>query len=231
MNNVLNAVSELKRWIDNTNNQLQTGMPFIRIQPEVIQVSSLINAVAENIHEEYPFYAKELPCIASILFPSQGSGVYSLNTCAFGELFLIIKHVAQEPNSGCFWDNIHPRVRNISKGLYEDKYYDSAAEKAMREVETMLRELFRQMKPSSNEPKNASDIMNALLSDDTLYAFDETTVSGKDYRKGIRMLFEAAFCAYRNPASHRNISASKRESLERIVLSSQLLYILENHRK
>ena len=35
MNNVLNAVSELKRWIDNTNNQLQTGMPFIHIQPEV----------------------------------------------------------------------------------------------------------------------------------------------------------------------------------------------------
>lgn len=69
MNNVLNAVSELKRWIDNTNNQLQTGMPFIHIQPEVIQVSSLINAVAENIHEEYPFYAKELPRIASILFP------------------------------------------------------------------------------------------------------------------------------------------------------------------
>ena len=42
MNNVLNAVSELKRWIDNTNNQLQTGMPFIRIQPEVIQVSSFL---------------------------------------------------------------------------------------------------------------------------------------------------------------------------------------------
>lgn len=68
MNNVLNAVSELKRWIDNTNNQLQTGMPFIRIQPEVIQVSSLINAVAENIHEEYPFYAKELRALLLFSF-------------------------------------------------------------------------------------------------------------------------------------------------------------------
>lgn len=231
MNNVLNAVSELKRWIDNTNAQLQTGMPFVRIQSEVIHVSSLINAVAESIHEEYPFYAKELPRIASILFPSQGSAVYSLNSCAFGELFLIIKHVAQEPNSGYFWDDIHSRVQNVSKGLFEDKYYDSAAEKAMREVETVLRELFKQTKPSSSEPKNASDIMNALLSDDALYNYDETTVSGKDYRKGIRMLFEASFCAYRNPASHRNLSATKREAFERIVLSSQLLYILESHRK
>ena len=231
MNSVLNAVGELKRWIDNTNSCLQTDLPLIYVQSEVIYISSLINAVAENIREEYPFYAKELPRIASILFRGKAPSVSSLNTCAFGELFLIIKHIAQEPNSGCFWDNIHPRIQNVSKGLYEDKYYDSAAEKAMREVETVLREFFRQMNPSSNEPKNASDIMNALLSDDTLYDFDETTVSGKDYRKGIRMLFEAAFCAYRNPALHRNISANKREAFERISLSSQLLYILENHRK
>lgn len=231
MNNVSNSIEGLKRWIDSTNDQIQVGMPLIYIQNQVFNVFSLISSTIEEVGEEYPFYANELHIIASSLFSRQGSGVYLLNTCPFGELFLIIKHVSEEPNSGYLWGNIHLRIQNVSKKLYEDKYYDSAAERSIREVETVLRELFSQMKPSSGEPKNASEIMNALLSDNTLYDFDETTASGKDYRRGIKQLFEATFSAYRNPAAHRNIVVSKREAFERIVLSSQLVFILEKHRK
>ena len=231
MNAFNNALNELKRWIDNVNGQLQTNMPFIHIQPEIDRVRTLINSVAQSIQPDYPFYAEELPRIFTILFRQQQFGGYSLNPCAFGELFIIVKHVIQEPFTERFWNNVHPRIAKVSKSLYYDKYYDSAAEKAVKEVETVLRELFSALKPNSSEPKNAMDIMNALLSDQTLYDFDTVTVSGKDYHRGIKQLFEACFAAYRNPSSHRNISIGQREAFEQIALASQLLYILETYRK
>lgn len=231
MNVSSNALNELKRWIDNTNHQVQMGMNFVHIQAEILQVEALIKSVSQYIRTEYPFYADELPKIFSILFLQNPFGAYSLNLCAFGELYLIIKHVMQEPFTGCFWGNVHPRIVKASQALYYDKYYDSAAEKAIKEVETVLRELFAILKPTSAEPKNAMDIVNALLSAQTLYDFDITTVSGKDYHKGIKQLFEACFAAYRNPSSHRNIAIGQREAFEQIALSSQLLYILETNRK
>lgn len=231
MNAYENSLNELNRWIDNTNCQLQTNMPFIHSQPEIDHVHALIYSVAQNIRPDYPFYADELPKIFSILFGRQQFGGYSLNLCAFGELFIIVKHVMREPFTERFWSNIHPRIVKASKALYYDKYYDSAAEKAIKEVETVLRELFAALKPNSTEPKSAMDIMNALLSDQALYDFDTTTVSGKDYHKGVKQLFEAYFTAYRNPSSHRNISVGQREAFEQIALSSQLLYILETNRK
>lgn len=231
MNASSNALNELKRWIDNTNNQIQMGMNFGHIQAEILQVDAMIKSVSQFIRPEYPFYADELPRISSILFRGNQFGAYSLNLCAFGELYLVVKHVMQEPFVGCFWGNIHPRITKISQSLYYDKYYDSAAEKAVKEVETVLRELFAKLKPNAGEPKNAMDIMNALLSDQMLYDFDTVTVSGKDYHKGIKQLFEACFAAYRNPSSHRNISIGQREAFEQIALASQLLYILETNRK
>lgn len=51
------------------------------------------------------------------------------------ELFIIIKHIAQEPVDTTFWREVHPRIAEISQGLFCDGYYDSAAEKAVKEVE------------------------------------------------------------------------------------------------
>lgn len=230
MNVTDNAINELKRWIDNTDYHMKNNMPFMHVQPELERVHTLINTVAQSVQFDYPFYAEKLPKIASILFWQRQFGGYSLNPCAFGELYIIVEHIIQEPFAERFWNNVHPRIVKVSKPLYCDKYYDSAAEKAIKEVETVLRELFARFKPNSVEPKTAIEIMNALFSDQVLYDFDTTTVSGKDYLKGIKQLFEACFSAYRNPSSHRNISIGQREAFERIVLSSQLLYILETTR-
>lgn len=230
MKDTSNSLNELKQWLDSTNNQLQAGSMLYHIKAQTLHVGALIKTVSETVKQEYPFYSEELPKIGMILFQQANHMGYVLNPYAFGELFIIIKHIFQEPSSGRFWDSIHPRIIRVSKALYFDKYYDSAAEKAIREVETVLRELFSEMKPNSAEPKNVCDVMNALLSDPALYDFDTSTVSGKDYHKGIKQLFEACFSTYRNPSSHRNIVISQRESFEQITLASQLIYILEQKR-
>ncbi len=80
-----------------------------------------------------------------------------------------------------------------------------------------------------NITAKVGDIIGALLSENGVYHFaDLSTVSGKNYRKGIQSLFEGIFAAYRNPSAHNNLPCTKRESIEQIILASQLMYVLDN---
>ncbi len=95
-------------------------------------------------------------------------------------------------------------------------------------METRLRELFQELKPNAVVPAKVGDIIGALLTENGAYHFaDLSTVSGKDYCRGIQFLFEGIFAAYRNPSAHKNIPCTKRESIEQIMLASQLMYILD----
>ena len=77
------------------------------------------------------------------------------------------------------WQEIHPRIVSISQDLFCDRYYDSAAEKAVKEVESRLRELFQQLKPGSAVPAKVGDIIGALLTENGAYHFsDLSTTSG-----------------------------------------------------
>ena len=138
-----NELNELIRWISNANAIIGSSRQITHLVQEVQQVTRLITVVSNGIQEEYPFYSKLLPEVASRLFMNF-MGSLRLNTAAFGELAVIIRHINEEPIDLKLWENIHPRIQKISKGLYVDAYYDSAAEKAIKEVETRLREKFKE---------------------------------------------------------------------------------------
>ena len=228
-NTYTNELTELHRWTERTNQNLRTGFQFLCSEIEVQNVGQQVHFIAKCISEEYPFYAMELPKILQTLFYGNPINGYSLNRAAFGELFIIIKQLISEPLNTQFWANIHPRIATISKTLYCDGHFASAAEKAIRELETRLRERFQQLKPGVGVPAKIGDIIGALLGGDNgLFNFcDTSTISGKDHRRGVKLLFEGIFVAYRNPASHANLSCTKREAIEQIMLASQLMYILD----
>lgn len=223
-----NELRSLQNWINNTNNGLRTmgtvTLDFALANSTCFQ----INTIAKEIVKEYPFYARELKNISTNLFKSSGYGTITVNSAAFGELYIIIGHIAQEPVDIAVWHEIHPRIAAISQELFCDEYYDSAAEKAIKEVETRLRELFQVLKPGVTVPTKVGDIIGALLTENGAYHFaDLSTASGKDYRRGIQSIFEGTFAAYRNPSAHENLSCTKREAMEQIMLASQLMYVLD----
>lgn len=223
-----NTLNELIRWINNINGQMQTGFSYMHLSQEVQSVTNLISALSKHVSDEYPFYVEMLPKISTALFSNIGMGSYNINPIAFGQLALIVKHVDTEPVDIRIWENIHPRITKISRDLYCDGHYDSAAEKAIKEVETRLREKFSELKPGAGVPPKTCDIIGALLSDNGVFKFCDTSdQSGKDHRKGIKALFEGFISAYRNPSAHANLSYTKREALEQITLASQLIYILD----
>lgn len=226
-----NELRRLQSWINNVNNELAFGVPIV---PIVIDVTSAentccqINAVAKGIEKEYPFYAITLKKISDNLFKNHVYGTFALNNVAFGELFIIIHHIIEEPVDMSVWREIHPRIIAVSQNLFCDGYHDSAAEKAVKELESRLRELFRQLRPGAAVPTKVGDIIGALLTENGAYQFaDLSTVSGRDYRRGIQSLFEGIFWAYRNPSAHANLPCTRREAIEQVMLASQLMYILD----
>ena len=203
-------------------------LQFFRTQQEIQIVKQLIITIAAGIQGEYPFYASILPQIASILFPVNNMGTATLNPAAFGELVVIIRHIDAEPFSMRFWTAIHARITNVSYELYKDGHYASAAENAVKEVETRLREKFAELKPGTSVPSKVGDIIGALLSDNGVFKFcDTSTTSGKDYRRGIQSLFEGTMAAYRNPSAHANLQYDRREAMEQIMMASQLMFVLD----
>ena len=221
-----NELYELRKWIDNTNTPL--NMQFLHTPQEIQRVYQWINAITMGTQADYPFYAATLPRIASILFIDNGMGAFILNQAAFGELVIIIRHIEAEPVVVQFWSAIHPRIVNVSHELYADGHCSTAAEKAVKEVESRLREKFLELKTGAAVPAKIGDVIGALMSENGAFKFcDTTTTSGKDYRRGIHSLFEGIMAAYRNPAAHANLQYEKREAMEQIMLASQLMYVLD----
>ena len=221
-----NELYELRKWIDNTNTPL--NMQFLHTHQEIQRVYQWINAITMGIQVDYPFHAATLPRIASILFIDNGIGAFILNQAAFGELVIIIRHIEAEPVVVQFWSAIHPRIVNVSHELYADGHCSTAAEKAVKEVESRLREKFSELKPGTTVPSKIGDVIGALISEHGVFRFcDTTTTSGRDYRRGIHSLFEGIMAAYRNPADHANLQYEKREAMEQIMLASQLMYVLD----
>lgn len=223
-----NELRNLQNWINNANHNLKSTGTVTTDSVSAQNIYYQINRISDEVLNEYPFYAAELKNIAHTLFTDFGYGTVALNSAAFGELYIIIGHIIQEPVDTAVWREVHPRIAAISKELFCDGYYDSSAEKAIKEVETRLRELFQLLKPGVTVPTKVGDIIGALLTENGAYHFaDLSTASGKDYRRGIQSLFEGTFAAYRNPSAHENLSCTKREAMEQIMLASQLMYVLD----
>ena len=221
-----NELYELRKWIDNTNATL--NMQFPRLSQEIQRVHQWINAIAAGIQTDYPFYADMLPRITNILFQGNGITPALVNPAAFGELVVIVRHIEAEPVVVRFWSEIHPRIANVSHELYVDGHYSTAAEKAVKEVESRLREKFLELKTGAAVPAKIGDVIGALMSENGAFKFcDTTTTSGRNYRRGIHSLFEGIMAAYRNPAAHANLQYEKREAMEQIMLASQLMYVLD----
>ena len=225
----LDGLEELWRFVLNTDNCLRQNQPVMFQHQEANAVFNLIIKVADAIKDDYPFYSDELPQIVRNTFLPMGNGFYGLNTAAFGELFILTKHLHNEPQDTIVWTMLHPRIVGIAKEEFLDGHYASAANRSFVEVETRLRELFKELKPGVTVPGKVGDLIGALLTENGAYHFcDTSTQSGKDYRKGIQSLFEGSMAAYRNPSSHENLALSKEAAMEQIMLASQLMKVLDN---
>lgn len=137
-----------------------------------------------------------------------------------------------DPENVAFWNNINDRIKDQAKKLYTQCFYGPAAERAVREVETKLRELFHVLKPDAIEPQKIGEIIGALLTENGAYHYcDTSSQDGKNFSRGFVQLVQGFLTAYRNPFSHTNHTLTKREAFELISTSSMIMEVLENDGK
>lgn len=222
------AIDRFWGWVQNINNALAGGaIPPINCSTAQ-SVQEQIRNLADMARPEYPYYSQTLLGISPILFKTCINGMHVLNVAAFGELYLIVKNLKEEPFNLSFWGEVHPRIKRVSLGLYADGHFGPAAEKSIKEVEQRLREIFVTAKPKATEPKDAAQIVGALLSENGVYSISECqTPSEKSFSRGVKLLFEGFLASYRNPSFHGNRNIPKHEAIEQVILSSQLMFILD----
>ena len=133
----------------------------------------------------------------------------------------------EDPENIAFWNNINVEIKKQTKELYTKSFYESAADRSVKMVETHMRQLFRKLKPNTTEPRNIGEIINALLSENGAFHYcDTTNPDGKNFCRGFVQLTQGFFTAYRNPHAHNIHDMSKREAFEIISLSSMIMEVL-----
>ena len=131
----------------------------------------------------------------------------------YGNLDTLEIQDESDPENIAFWNNINDRIKNQAKELYIQCFFGPAAERAVREVETKLRELFHELKPGCVEPSKHGEIIGALLAENGAFHYcDLTTQDGKNFCKGFVPFVQGFLTAYRNPLSHRNHTLTKCEA-------------------
>ena len=113
-------IAAIKEWVYRTNVQLTAGMSPTLSKSDCLQIQNDLWSISSGIQYEYPFYSQEPLTIGKMLFSTSPSvyGIITLNQAAFGELFVIIKHIANEPINTRFWQDIHPKIIAVSKDLF-----------------------------------------------------------------------------------------------------------------
>lgn len=71
---------------------------------------------------------------------------------------MVVKHLVNEPVNMTVIEMLHLRIKEQVSKLYKNVHYSVAAEKAIKEVETCLREIFKEVKNGAIE----SEILNIL---------------------------------------------------------------------
>ncbi len=224
-------LEKLIRWADSICNQdlqIISTMPFNGLGFQTVQ--TLIKSVSNAIRTDHPFHAEQLSGLSGTLFHFNRNGCAFLQPVKFGELLVILRHLQREPVPMAFWQNIHPRIREVAQGLYLDGYHASAAERAIKEVEIRLRKKQEECYPNErNTPRSTQNIIEHLYGQNAapFRLYDTATNADRDHRLGIRDLLKGFIATYRNPAAHGEVQIGKRQAFELLVLSSQLLHILD----
>lgn len=192
-------------------------------------VKEAIGCIAEYIDCELPQTAAILREIREGLFEKTSIGLI-INRDMFGMLFAVGRTIeGQLPL--VIWPNIHPDITKASRYYFYQGNYGSAVDVAFKELECKLRAISRANKDGL-EPKDIQSVIGNVFSETSgLDTGGMDTHSGHDYRRGLRDSLKASFMAYRNPGAHTNLSRTKEEAAELIVLCSHFMFVLDGARR
>lgn len=218
---VNSSVSAIKDYVSNPEEAKAKDVSWLAgdvfmTSDESIQATRIIQMLPSSMYQDILSGIKQKVLVELIKMENK-----------YGNLDNLEIQSEEDPENIAFWNNVNEEIKRQTKELYIQCFYESAAERAVRTVETHLRQMFRKLKPDTTEPRNIGDIINALLLENGAFHYcDTTNPDGKNFCKGFVQLTQGFFTAYRNPHAHNIHDLSKREAFEIITLSSMIMEVL-----
>ena len=156
---------------------------------------------------------------------------FFINPIVCGQLLEALefaKSIANQTDCG-ICHLLHPDIQRVSDKLYKDGSYANAACDAFIEINSHLKEIYREKYPDSEDVPDGQKLMNRVFGEKNpvLVAGDMTTETGKDIQDGTRYMFAGAMAALRNPKSHENITLGREDCMRRLIFASMLMYIID----
>ena len=180
-----------------------------------------INELAFCIRNNNPNLYSELQNIKENLF----YGANFVNPFALGRLVQIMRSYGYMSTND-FWQFIHPKVIELCKSKFEDGYYSDAVQTALVEICSIVRE-FRKKQNLPEIPSDKDMLYNTFSTLKVLQFTDSSTASLKNIQEGYEKIFPGVIQAMRNPNAHQNNIIEKSEAVQKLMIASNLMKMLD----
>lgn len=133
------------------------------------------------------------------------------------------------------WNELHPKVRQLSEERFNNKFYSDAISMNLREINSIVKKEILRLTENEYDGINLMrqafgfQYNNGKLHRNAriLFVNDLKSKSRRDIQDGYMNIFIGAMSAIRNPKAHENMNPDKIKTRHLLQLSSLLFIKLE----
>lgn len=133
------------------------------------------------------------------------------------------------------WEELHPRIRELSEIHFNNGLYGDAILTTLREINSIVKEEIRNQ---TGIEYDGVDLMRQAFSHSytngnltrtsrILFVPDLATMSRRNIQEGYMNIFVGAMCGIRNPKAHQNMNPDENKARHLLQLSSLLFVKLD----
>jgi uncharacterized protein (TIGR02391 family) len=125
-----------------------------------------------------------------------------------------------------FWETLHPSVVKVAKSRFESGHYADAVEAALKELNAIIKEIYRQR---TGEELDGVNLMRKAFSPShpVIVLGDLATETGRNIQQGYMDIFAGAIAGIRNPKAHDNIEIDEIRAVHHLFVVSLLFSKLD----
>ena len=126
-----------------------------------------------------------------------------------------------------WWELIHPKITEVSKFQFDMNQYGVAVRLAFVLIIKEVKSLYKE---KTSVELDGFDLMSKAFNPDNpiIFLTELDSKDGKNFQKGYQLIFMGVVLAIRNLLSHDLPKMSNLEAVHKILIASDLMYVLSN---
>lgn len=125
------------------------------------------------------------------------------------------------------WEDIHKIIAEISKPRFDSAHFSDAVEAAFKEINSIIKSEY--LKKTKNH-EDGDTLMKKSFSPDRpiFHLISRDDPNFKSFQLGYMEIFAGVMKGIRNPKAHANLTITKEDAWDKIVMASHLMKVWDN---